>query len=76
VHVLGQGQRDGSTVVADRLQRLQTGSKRISDGIIQALDGPILEQLALGSDIAAKWLEGRAPSRVIVVPGKLVNLVP
>lgn len=48
VHVLGQGQRDGSTVVADRPQRLQTGSKRISDGITQALDGPILEQLALG----------------------------
>ena len=35
-----------------------------------------LEQLALASDIAAKWLEGRPPSRVIVVPGKLVNLVP
>jgi glycosyltransferase involved in cell wall biosynthesis len=39
-------------------------------------DRQALEQLALGSDIAAKWLEGKAPSRVIVVPGKLVNLVP
>jgi leucyl-tRNA synthetase len=35
-----------------------------------------LERLALDSDIAAKWLEGKPPSRVIVVPGKLVNLVP
>jgi len=26
--------------------------------------------------VAARWLEGKAPSRVIVVPGKLVNLVP
>ena len=47
VRVLGQGQRDGGTI-SDRLQRLQTGSKRISDGITQALDVPILEQLALG----------------------------
>jgi len=39
-------------------------------------DKATLEQLALGSDIAIKWLEGKAPSRVIVVPGKLVNLVP
>jgi leucyl-tRNA synthetase len=39
-------------------------------------DKATLEQLVLDSDIAAKWLEGKAPSRVIVVPGKLVNLVP
>ena len=35
-----------------------------------------LEQLAFASDIAQKWLEGQPPRRVIVVPGKLVNLVP
>jgi len=39
-------------------------------------DKATLEQLALASDIATKWLEGKPPSRVIVVPGKLVNLVP
>ena len=39
-------------------------------------DKDTLEQLALSSDIASKWLEGAAPRRVIVVPGKLVNLVP
>ena len=39
-------------------------------------DQATLERLALNSDIAAKWLEGKAPSRVIVVPGRLVNLVP
>jgi leucyl-tRNA synthetase len=39
-------------------------------------DKATLEQLALQSEVAAKWLEGKAPSRVIVVPGKLVNLVP
>ena len=39
-------------------------------------DKATLEKLALESEIASKWLEGKAPSRVIVVPGKLVNLVP
>ena len=39
-------------------------------------DKETLERLALESDVAIKWLEGKPPSRVIVVPGKLVNLVP
>lgn len=39
-------------------------------------DQATLEKLALESEVAARWLEGKAPSRVIVVPGKLVNLVP
>jgi leucyl-tRNA synthetase len=39
-------------------------------------DKATLEKLALESEIAVKWLEGKAPSRVIVVPGRLVNLVP
>jgi leucyl-tRNA synthetase len=39
-------------------------------------DAATLERLALDSDIARKWLDGQAPRRVIVVPGKLVNLVP
>ena len=39
-------------------------------------DKNTLEQLALASEVAEKWLAGKAPRRVIVVPGKLVNLVP
>ena len=39
-------------------------------------DAASLERLALASEVAAKWLEGQPPRRVIVVPGKLVNLVP
>ena len=35
-----------------------------------------LEELALASEVAERWLEGKPPRRVIVVPGKLVNLVP
>jgi leucyl-tRNA synthetase len=40
------------------------------------VDQATLEMLALQSEIAIKWLEGKPPSRVIVVPGRLVNLVP
>ena len=39
-------------------------------------DKDSLEALALASDVAQRWLEGKPPRRVIVVPGKLVNLVP
>ncbi|MEB3261222.1 MAG: leucine--tRNA ligase [Cyanobacteriota bacterium] len=39
-------------------------------------DAATLERLALESEVAARWLEGQPPRRVIVVPGKLVNLVP
>ncbi|MFN9638152.1 MAG: leucine--tRNA ligase [Synechococcaceae cyanobacterium] len=39
-------------------------------------DAATLERLALASEVAARWLEGQQPRRVIVVPGKLVNLVP
>ncbi len=34
-----------------------------------------VEKLALEHEYAAKWLEGGAPKKVIVVPGKIVNVV-
>lgn len=34
-----------------------------------------LEKTALGLPFVAKWLEGKAPKKVIVVPGRLVNIV-
>ena len=52
------------------------GKVRGSLMVPASADKASLERLALESEVAAKWLEGKAPSRVIVVPGKLVNLVP
>ena len=52
------------------------GKMRGSLAVPANADKATLEQLALNSEIAKKWLEGKPPSRVIVVPGKLVNLVP
>ncbi len=52
------------------------GKVRGSIKVPADLDKASLEELALKSDVAVKWLQGEAPKRVIVVPGKLVNLVP
>jgi leucyl-tRNA synthetase len=34
-----------------------------------------VEKAALGHELAAKWLEGKTPKKVIVVPGRIVNVV-
>jgi len=34
-----------------------------------------VEKMALENDAASKWLEGKTPRKVIVVPGKIVNIV-
>ncbi|KGN93962.1 leucine--tRNA ligase [Porphyromonas crevioricanis] len=34
-----------------------------------------IESAALQSSSAAKWLEGKAPKKVIVVPGRIINIV-
>lgn len=34
-----------------------------------------VEKIALSSADAAKWLEGKSPKKVIVVPGRIVNIV-
>ena len=52
------------------------GKMRGSLDVPANADRATLERLALASEVAQKWLEGKPPSRVIVVPGKLVNLVP
>ena len=34
-----------------------------------------LEDIAIKSDAALKWMNGKEPKRIIVVPNKLVNIV-
>ena len=36
---------------------------------------PEIEALALASEAAQKFMEGKAPKKVVVVPGRLVNIV-
>jgi leucyl-tRNA synthetase len=34
-----------------------------------------VEKMALAHQDAAKWLDGKSPKKVIVVPGRIVNVV-
>ena len=78
IHRQSWPQADATALVRDTIELVIQikGKVRGSLEVPANADRATLERLALGSDIAAKWLEGKAPSRVIVVPGKLVNLVP
>ena len=42
-----------------------------------ALDMPKedIEKLVLASEVVTKWTEGRTPKKVIIVQGKIVNVV-
>ena len=42
-----------------------------------ALDMPKedIEKLVLASEVVIKWTEGKPPKKIIVVPGRIVNLV-
>jgi leucyl-tRNA synthetase len=42
-----------------------------------ALDMPKedIEKLVLASEVVIKWTEGKAPKKIIVVPGRIVNVV-
>jgi len=78
IHRQSWPQADATALVRDTIELVIQikGKMRGSLEVPASADRATLERLALESDIAAKWLEGKAPSRVIVVPGKLVNLVP
>jgi len=61
----------------DRIElAVQVNGKR-RDAIIvpRDADQSLIERLALASDGVVRTLEGRAPKKVIVVPGRLVNIV-
>ncbi|HCR53601.1 MAG TPA: leucine--tRNA ligase, partial [Cytophagales bacterium] len=42
-----------------------------------ALDMPKedIQKLVMASEVVQKWTEGKAPKKVIIVPGKIVNVV-
>ncbi|WP_226407226.1 leucine--tRNA ligase [Synechococcus sp. MU1625] len=69
---------DPSALIQDSVELViqVKGKVRGKIQVPASADKQELERLALASEVAEKWLEGAAPRRVIVVPGKLVNLVP
>lgn len=51
------------------------GKLRFKLSLALTLTIPEIEQAVLGAPEANKWLQGTAPKKVIVVPGKIVNVV-
>lgn len=39
------------------------------------LKQPEVEQIVLANEVVQKWMEGKAPKKIIFVPGKMVNIV-
>ena len=51
------------------------GKPRFNIAVPAATSRDEVQQLALAHEGAARWLDGKQPRKVIVVPGKLVNVV-
>jgi leucyl-tRNA synthetase len=68
---------DEQALIADQLEMVLqiNGKLRGSLKIASQASKTEIEAAALAHDAVSKFLEGRAPKRIIVVPGKLVNIV-
>ena len=68
---------DEAALVQDEIElMLQVNGKlRGSLRVPAKADKAAVEAAALASDVAQKHLEGQAPKKLIVVPGRLVNIV-
>ena len=51
------------------------GRPRYNIEVAAGTDAAEVEKVALAHEGAAKWLEGKTPKKVIVVPNKIVNVV-
>ncbi|MDT3705734.1 MAG: leucine--tRNA ligase [Thiobacillus sp.] len=68
---------DASALVQDEIElMLQVNGKlRGQIRVAAAADKATIETAALASEAAQKYLEGQPPKKVVVVPGRLVNIV-
>lgn len=51
------------------------GKMRAKVSLSLDLSKEAIEEQALSNETVQKWLEGKAPKKVIVIPGKIVNIV-
>ncbi|MFN8255297.1 MAG: leucine--tRNA ligase [Bacteroidales bacterium] len=51
------------------------GKRRCEMEIATSATQSEIEKSALSNEIVLKWLEGKSPKKVIIVPGKMVNIV-
>ncbi len=68
---------DATALVQDEIELMLqiNGKLRGSLRVPAAADKAAVEAAALASEVAQKHLEGQAPKKLIVVPGRLVNIV-
>ncbi len=78
VHLVNWPDYDPEAIISQTVQLVVQvkGKVRGKLEISLNMSNTEIEKIALESDIAKKWLEGSKPSRVIIIPNKLVNLVP
>ncbi|MDF2157322.1 leucine--tRNA ligase [Algoriphagus sp. CAU 1675] len=51
------------------------GKMRAKLNLPLSLAVPEIEKAAMGDETVQKWMEGKSPKKVIIVPGKIINLV-
>jgi len=51
------------------------GKRRYEIQVPANADNATVEKMALEHELAAKWLDGKTPTKVIVVPKRMVNIV-
>ena len=68
---------DQTALVQDEIELMLqiNGKLRGSLRVAATADKPLIEAAALASEVAVKHLDGKAPKKLIVVPGRLVNIV-
>ncbi len=68
---------DEAALVQDEIELILqvNGKLRGSVRVAAAADKAAIEAAALASEPARKYLEGRPPKKIVVVPGRLVNIV-
>jgi leucyl-tRNA synthetase len=68
---------DATALVQDEIELMLqiNGKLRGSLRVAASADKSAIEAIALASEVAQKHLEGNVPKKLIVVPGRLVNIV-
>jgi leucyl-tRNA synthetase len=68
---------DPALAASDTIELPVQVDGKLRDRLVVTVDTPAeeIEQMALASEHVQRYLQGRAPMRVIQVPGKLVNVV-
>ena len=68
---------DPAALIEDEIEIVIQVNGKLRDRITVSRDASKeeIENLALASERAREFMEGKQPKKVIVVPGKLVNIV-